>query len=229
MPVDASALVEAFERAVAVTNGNMIAALLVLDMLMVLSFTAVAWLFFRSQSGQSKASGSAIAALAETLTDTAKAQREAAGSQQELARAQGAMVEQLAAVVDAVRRNTEADVQRMAELRDGIQRMVDSGDRQVAMLAELRGGFQGISGLGDQIDAMRNMIESMKANIEVLMDQANGNPSVSSILERVEEQFGHLAREMQETRRDITRVIELIALEAAKDSAAGSADGAAGD
>lgn len=217
MPIDLGAITEAFEQAVATTNSSMLSVMVVLVILMVLSFTGVSWLFFRSQGGRDRTSGSAIMALAATLSDTSKAQREAAASQQTLAEAQEKLVEaqeklveQLGAMVAAVRDNTETDVQRMAELRDGIKRMADNGDRQVAMLAELRNDFQGVSGLGAKIDAIQKTIEAMKANVETLMNET-GNPSVSSILERIEAQFNLLAHEMSETRHDINEALELIA------------------
>jgi archaellum component FlaC len=210
MPIDIGTITDAFEQAVATTNSSMLSVLVVLVILMVLSFTGVSWLFFRSQGGKDKSNGSAIMALAETLSDTSKAQREAAASQQMLAVAQATLVEQLGAMVTAVRENTEADVRRMGELRDGIKRMADNGDRQVAMLAELRNDFQGVSGLGAKIDAIQKTIEAMKANVETLMNET-GNPSVSSILERIEAQFNLLAHEMSETRHDINEALELIA------------------
>jgi archaellum component FlaC len=224
MPIDIGTITDAFEQAVATTNSSMLSVLVVLVILMVLSFTGVSWLFFRSQGGKDKSNGSAIMALAETLSDTSKAQREAAASQQMLAVAQATLVEQLGAMVTAVRENTEADVRRMGELRDGIKRMADSGEQQVSMLAELRSDFQGVSGLGAKIDAIQKTIESMKANVETLMSET-GNPSVSSILGRIEAQFNLLAREMSETRHDINAALELIAQgTAARESAPDGAE-----
>lgn len=224
MPIDPGTLTEAFERAVTTTNQNMLAVLVVLVILMVLSFTGVAWLFFRNQGSSTKSSGSAITALAETLTDTARAQREAAASQQALATAQAAMVEQLGAMVSAVRANTEADVQRMGELRDSFERMEALGEREVDLLNMLRADFQGVSGLGGKIDAMHKAVEAMKAQVDELLAR-EGDAVFKPVLDRIDAQFTVLTHEMAETREDIRQALELMAQATAAKAAEVRADG----
>lgn len=211
MPVDIGTLTEAFESAVATTNSSMLAVLVVLVILMVMVFAGVSWLFFRNQDSRDRTSGGAITALAETVSDTARAQREAAASQT-------ALVEQLGAMVAAVRDNTEADIKRMVELRAGIERMAESGERQVSMLADLRVDFQGVSGLGAKIDAIQKTIEGMKINIETLLSEA-GNTAIGAALARIEGQINMLAREMSETRGEINTALALAARTGARDGA----------